>query len=151
MELKNIFVQDIHGDIIPFATATVYEPGTTQKIDGLQDENGDPLPNPFVGTVQGLLCFSAPDGMYDLFVQGAGREFTIRLTFSDAIPPAGSQPVRINASLAGTWILTNPLGRVPMVQVFLPSGEQIIADVTSDLSYITVSFADPQQGYVLAF
>lgn len=67
--------------------------------------------------------------------------------------PAGpsSAPVQINASLASTWILANPLGRLPTVHVYLASGEPVITDVTASASQITVAFASPQQGYVLAF
>ena len=67
--------------------------------------------------------------------------------------PAGpsAAPVRINASLASTWILANPLGRVPTVQVFLASGEGVLTDVQATATQITVTFPTPQQGFVLAF
>lgn len=64
---------------------------------------------------------------------------------------AGGAPTRIDASLAATWILPHPIGRVPMVQVFLGSGEQVIADVTANTTTITVSHASPQTGFVLAY
>lgn len=63
--------------------------------------------------------------------------------------PAGA-PVRIDASLAATWILPHGLGRVPMVQAFLASGELIGADVVADASAITVTFGQPTAGFVLA-
>jgi hypothetical protein len=66
-------------------------------------------------------------------------------------PGPNSSPLRIDASLAATWILAHPLGRVPMVQVYLAPGERILADVAADSTQITVSFASPQQGFVLAF
>ena len=65
--------------------------------------------------------------------------------------PPGSAPVRIDAALAATWILPHALGRVPMVQVFLGSGEQAIADVASGTATITVTHASPQTGFVLAY
>ena len=64
---------------------------------------------------------------------------------------AGSSPVRIDASLAATWVLANPLGRIPLVHVFLASGERVLSDVAATASQITVSFPTPQQGFVLAF
>ena len=60
-------------------------------------------------------------------------------------------PVRIDAPLASTWVLANPLGRAPTVQVFLASGEQVLADILADATHITVTFPSPQQGFVLAF
>lgn len=152
MELKNLFVQDIHGNVIPLPAVTVYLAGTTTLAEGLADENLAPLSNPFVGSAFGLVSFYAPDGLYDMLVEGADREFTLRLQFVTPSPPVQfPQPLKLDAPLAGTWILGNPLGRIPTVQVFLDSGEQIIADVTADASTITVSFAVPHQGYVLAF
>lgn len=64
-------------------------------------------------------------------------------------PAAAS--VKIEASLASTWVLANPLGRIPTVSVYLSNGEQIIADVASTPSQITITHAQPQQGYVVAF
>jgi hypothetical protein len=60
-------------------------------------------------------------------------------------------PLRIDAASASTWILVNPLGRIPAVHVFLDSGEPVIADVAATTSQITVTFPSPQQGFVLAF
>jgi hypothetical protein len=67
------------------------------------------------------------------------------------IGPAGPQgsPLRLDASLAATWILPHPLGRVPMVQAVLASGESVIADVSATATAVTVVFAAPQQGFAL--
>lgn len=64
--------------------------------------------------------------------------------------PRDEAPIQINASNAATWILPNPLGRAPMVQVFIAPGELVIADVIADPAWITVTFPAPQQGFVLA-
>ncbi len=64
---------------------------------------------------------------------------------------SGAQPLRIDASLAATWTLSNPLGRIPTVHVFLASGEPVITDVAATASQIVVTFPSPQQGFVLAF
>lgn len=66
-------------------------------------------------------------------------------------PGPDAAPVRIDASLASTWILANPLGRIPTVQVFLASGEPVLTDVQATTAQITVTFPSPQQGFVLAF
>ena len=71
--------------------------------------------------------------------------------------PAGSQgpggptgaPLRLDASLAATWILPHPLGRVPAAQVVLANGESVIADLSATPAAVTVTFAAPQQGFVL--
>ena len=71
--------------------------------------------------------------------------------------PAGSQgPVgptgallRLDATLAATWILPHPLGRVPATQVMLASGESVIADLSATSATVTVTFAAPQTGFVL--
>lgn len=67
--------------------------------------------------------------------------------------PAGaaSAPLRINASLAATWTLSHGLGRVPTVQVYLNSGEQVLTDVQASTTQITATFPSPQAGFVLAF
>lgn len=83
MELKNLFVQDVQGNILSMPVASVCTVGTTEPIEGLQDANGDPLDNPFTGTAQGLLTFAAPNGEYDLIVEASARTFTLRLQFSD--------------------------------------------------------------------
>jgi hypothetical protein len=67
------------------------------------------------------------------------------------IGPGGAAPVRIDASLAATWVLANPLGRIPTVHVFLGSSEPVLTDVQATASQITVTFPTPQQGFVLAF
>jgi hypothetical protein len=64
---------------------------------------------------------------------------------------AGAQPLRIDASLAATWVLSNPLGRIPTVHVYLSGGEPVLTDVAATSSQITITFPSPQQGFVLAF
>jgi len=65
-------------------------------------------------------------------------------------PGEDGAPLRLDAVLAATWILPHPFGRVPAVQVFLGSGEAVLADVEADESRITVTFSTPRQGFVLA-
>ena len=63
----------------------------------------------------------------------------------------GSQPLRIDASLAATWVLSHSLGRVPTVHVYLATNEPVLTDVSVTTTQITVTFPTPQQGFVLAF
>ena len=53
-------------------------------------------------------------------------------------------------SAASTWIIPHGFGRRPLAQVYLSTGEAVIADVSVDTVNITVSFSSPQTGYVLA-
>ena len=64
------------------------------------------------------------------------------------VGPTGA-PLRLDASLAATWILPHPLGRVPAAQVMLASGESVIADLSAPPAAVTVVFAAPQAGFVL--
>ena len=64
------------------------------------------------------------------------------------VGPTGA-PLRLDASLAATWILPHPLGRVPAAQVMLANGESVIADLSATPAAVTVVFAAPQQGFVL--
>ena len=62
--------------------------------------------------------------------------------------PTGA-PLRLDASLAATWILPHPLGRVPAAQVVLANGESVIADLSATPAAVTVVFAAPHAGFVL--
>ena len=64
------------------------------------------------------------------------------------VGPTGA-PLRLDASLAATWILPHPLGRVPAAQVVLASGENVIADLSATPPPVTVVFAAAQAGFVL--
>ncbi|MGE3690244.1 MAG: hypothetical protein AB7F98_02550 [Novosphingobium sp.] len=94
-----------------------------------------------------------PDGMVEALTRNA------ELPVAAIIGPPGpsgsgsgaAAPVRIDASLAATWILSHSLGRIPTVQVYLTGDEPVIADVAVTTSQITVTFPSPQQGFVLAF
>ena len=62
--------------------------------------------------------------------------------------PAG-QPLRIDFTSAATWIAEHGLGRAPAVQVFLPGGEWIVADVSSTAINVTITHAQPHAGFIL--
>jgi hypothetical protein len=64
---------------------------------------------------------------------------------------AGGIPSKFIAALAGTWIIPHLLGRIPIVQVFLPNGELVNTDVSADEININVMFAMPTAGFVLAY
>lgn len=55
------------------------------------------------------------------------------------------------SSPAGTWTLTHTLGRLPSVDVYLPSGEKILTDVTTSDTQVVVTFSQPTAGYVVLF
>lgn len=66
MELKTFVAQDSTGSVIPGATATLYVTGTDQKVEGLTDQNDQPIDNPMVTDANGVIKFKAPNGIYDL-------------------------------------------------------------------------------------
>jgi hypothetical protein len=83
MELKTFYAQDVNGNVIPSPTVYIYTKGTTTPIAGLEDDNGDPLTNPFTGAVSGLISVAAPSGEYDMRVTGPGRDTTLAVQFID--------------------------------------------------------------------
>lgn len=56
---------------------------------------------------------------------------------------------RIDFPLASTWIADHYVGREPFVEIFLATGEAVIADYFVDKCKVTVIHAQPQEGYVL--
>ncbi len=77
MELKNYFAQDTDGSIIPNAYVHVYLPGSQTLAAGLKRADGTDLENPFQSEANGHIQFSAPDGLYDLRLVGALRDYKI--------------------------------------------------------------------------
>ena len=63
---------------------------------------------------------------------------------------AGGGVIVFNQSTpASTWTISHTLNRIPMVQVYDSSGDEVIADVVSTNINITVTFASPQTGTVV--
>jgi hypothetical protein len=52
-------------------------------------------------------------------------------------------------SAASTWIFVHGKGAIPNVQVYLTSGERIIADVMSSSTSVTIVFATPTSGFII--
>lgn len=64
--------------------------------------------------------------------------------------PAGTGSAKYSFNSPGaTWTSSHPLGREPMVQVFLTGGDAVIADIYTSTTDFSVVFASPQTGYVL--
>lgn len=64
--------------------------------------------------------------------------------------PAGGG-VRFDvASPAASWIISHAFNRVPIVSVYLASGELVLADVFATATTINVVFASPKSGFVIA-
>ena len=104
----------------------------------------------------------APPGLKDAFASpwalladesGAGfvseAAATAYLAGELARRAAATSPLRIDVAAAATWILAHGLGRVPLVQAFLPGGELIATDVTADATHVTLVFPSPIAGFVL--
>lgn len=83
MELKTYFAQDAQGNVIAGAQCHLYTAGTTEHVGGLMDAENKPLPNPFTSADNGLIQFSAPNGLYDLQVISTGLNYTVRVQCQD--------------------------------------------------------------------
>lgn len=86
-----------------------------------------------------------PAGM----AEALDREPTAPVAAIVGPPGSGGEPLRLDAPLAATWTLPHPLGRVPLVQVFLADGEAVTADVQAGPTQVTVTHASPCAGFVL--
>lgn len=64
------------------------------------------------------------------------------------VGPSGA-PVRFDVSSQATWIITHGLARVPIVEVYLASGEKILADVFSTTTTVTVTHSQSTAGFVI--
>lgn len=83
MELKNYFAQDDEGNRLPGAVCYLYHRGTENLVEGLLSPTGANLSNPFITGDTGLAQFGAANGIYDLRVTGANRDFRIPVQFND--------------------------------------------------------------------
>jgi hypothetical protein len=64
--------------------------------------------------------------------------------------PAGSA-VRFDVtSASASWVIAHAFGRVPIVSVYLASGELVLTDVFATASTINVVFPTPKTGFVIA-
>jgi len=68
------------------------------------------------------------------------------------ISPGPQGPVggatKIDVASAGTWVVPHGLGRPPITQVCLASGEVVMADVFVDNVNVTVVHAVPTAGFL---
>lgn len=64
--------------------------------------------------------------------------------------PAGGA-VRFDVtSPSASWVIPHSFSRVPIVSVYLASGELVLADVFASATTINVVFASPKTGFVIA-
>ncbi|WP_152219708.1 hypothetical protein [Pseudomonas sp. SCB32] len=83
MELKTYFAQDAAGNTLGNATCYLYERGTEILASGLRKANGVTLANPFTTDATGLIQFAAANGLYDLRVTSAARDYRIAVQCND--------------------------------------------------------------------
>ena len=97
--------------------------------------------------------WSGPEGMVESLARNPAQTIAAIIGPTGLQGPAGplSQPIRIDAPLASTWVLSHTLGRLPTVHVYLATNEPVLTDVAVTTSQINVTFPSPQQGFVLAF
>ena len=110
-------VQDEAGNIVPLPVVTVYRSnGTT--LASIFNEEGDPLPNPLTGTMEGFVQFWAADGRYviggangsdqtEAWEVNLGREGVLH-SYADALTEAGRTNINyIQADVNGivtAWV-----------------------------------------------
>ena len=87
MELKSLFAQDNFGNIISGAQCYVYQTGTTDKVS-IYDSLGGVKSNPFLSESNGLVQFSAANGVYDLKVIAGEKNYTMRIQCNDVADSA---------------------------------------------------------------
>lgn len=90
MELKTYFAQDEFGNSLPDATCYLYMRGTESLISGLQRANGAQLLNPFSAESDGRIRFAAPNGIYDLRVTTANRDYRFSIQCNDVAEDVAS-------------------------------------------------------------
>lgn len=83
MEIKTRWAQDRSGNVLPFASVSLFYEGTTDLVSGLEDSDGNPLSNPFQADVNGKAVFAAPDGQYDIEFSAGPRESRAAIQFLD--------------------------------------------------------------------
>lgn len=79
---------------------------------------------------------------------GDGVSSWSELPFSGGSGSGGELPAYTytQTTPAATWALAHPLGRRPIVEVYLATGERIIADVLVTPTAVTVTHASPVAG-----
>lgn len=94
-----------------------------------------------------------PEGMSEIAARTSAEPLAAIIGPPGPVGPQGpiGAPLRLDAPLAATWILAHTLGRVPTVQVYLSTGENVLTDVVATSAQITVTFPAPRQGFVLAY
>lgn len=83
MQLQTFWAQNQYGQLIPSATVSVYDIGTTNLATGLEDSTGAALTNPFSADSQGKISFYAPDGIYDMTVVAGTTSKSMAVQFLD--------------------------------------------------------------------
>lgn len=101
MELKNFWAQDSAGNSVESPTVTVYNAGTTTLSTGLVNAAGAGIANPFTGTTAGQITFAAPDGDYDVSING-GSSGTISMRVRFISNTGGSGEVNTASNLGTT-------------------------------------------------
>lgn len=120
MELKNFFMQDLQGNVIPDPTVYIYQPpGSTTLATGIADANGNIIANPLTGNSKGQFQFAAPGGDYDMRIVGAGRDFTMRVRFLDNDFVQGN---------FNTYIVAGESSRVGEIRFKYDWGNRVVPD-----------------------
>lgn len=58
----------------------------------------------------------------------------------------GGGEVHIQDTPLATWVVAHTVGRRPNVAIYLPTGEEVDADVVSSPTVVTITFPSPTMG-----
>lgn len=133
MELKNYFAQDDQGNILPDASCYLYQRGTENLIQNLLGSNGLALNNPFHTDDQGLAQFAAPNGVYDLRVVKADRDYRITLQcndFTEALEAVEAAADRAENSSRKNYLLFNTYAEAKAAALAEGQPVEVFADET---------------------
>jgi hypothetical protein len=96
----------------------IYTLGTTTEISGLEDENGDPLANPFTGGSDGRIVVAAPTGTYSMRVVKGSFDSTQVVQFLDVQDQVdAAQLAETNAESSATAAAASAVAAAEIVNI----------------------------------
>jgi hypothetical protein len=104
------------------------------------------MANPTATDDLGMLEFFAEEGAYDIEVTESGFTVTIVVYPPNTTGANEIGEVKTQSSPSATWNFTHGLGRLPTVTIYLPSGEEVEAEVEASATDVYVTWPSPMAG-----